>query len=132
MPLSREGAPRFAALRSRNFRIVWISLIVSNAGSQMQTAGQLWLVRDMAEEPIYLGLLSASFGIPMLLVTPWGGSVVDRFPRVRVLKLTRTAMMGLTLVLTALTWTGRVELWHLLLLSFLSACMLAIDNPGRQ
>jgi hypothetical protein len=34
----------FAALRHRNFRLIWIGQVVSLSGSMMQTAAILWHV----------------------------------------------------------------------------------------
>ncbi len=123
---------RFAALRSPNFRALWIGLLVSNAGSQMQLAGQGWLVRDLHAEPVYLGLLSLSAALPMLLLTPFGGVVADRLPRIRLLKFTQTGMLIQGTVLAGLALAGWIEFWHILVLSLVSAALLALDNPGRQ
>ncbi len=127
------GAPsRFAALRSPSFRALWAGLLVSNAGSQMQLAGQGWLVRDLHAEPIYLGLLSLSVALPMLVLTPLGGAVADRIPRVWLLKLTQTGMLLQATVLAVLAVGGWIEFWHILVLSVIGSVLLALDNPGRQ
>jgi MFS family permease len=124
-------AARFGALRSANFRSVWLGLIVANVGGQMQWAAQAWLVREMHSEPFYLGLLSASFGLPMLLLTPFGGAIADRFSW-RVLTWTRLGMAIQGIILALLVIGGWIELWHILALSFTNGVLLSIDNPTRQ
>src|SRR5262249_34274899 len=61
-----------------------------------------------------------------------GGVLADRVPRVRVLYITQTLAMLLAVLLAALTVTGLVQPWHILVLSFLSAAILACDGPARQ
>jgi MFS family permease len=107
-------------------------VIVSNVGSQMQVAGQGWLVRDMSPEPVYLGLVSLASAVPLLLLTPFGGAIADRFPRRRLLYVTQVGMLLQAIALAALTLAGAVQLWHILLLAALGSACLAADSPGRQ
>src|SRR5207248_3254579 len=58
--------------------------------------------------------------------------VADRVPRLRVLYVTQVAAGVLAAGLATLTVLGLVEPWHILVLSFLSATVLAFDNPARQ
>jgi MFS family permease len=128
---AEAGGPRFAALQSRSFRLLWIALLISNAGSQMQNAAQAWLVRDLHPEPFYLGLLSLSFALPMLGLTPLGGALADRVSP-RLLRYTQLGMLLQSLILAILTVGGWVQLWHILGLSFLMGVLLAMDNPARH
>jgi MFS family permease len=122
---------RFAALHVPAFRALWLGLIVSNAGSQMQNAAQFWLVYELHSEPIYLGLLSLSFALPMLVLTPIGGAIADRVSP-RLLFVTQTLMLLQAVTLAVLTLGGWIQYWHLLALSAIYATLLSIDNPARQ
>lgn len=132
MNSSQPNTVRFAALRNRNFALLWIGLIVSNVGSWMQSVGQGWLVLQLTDSPLWLGLLGLSFAIPMIAFPLLGGAVVDRVHRIRLLFLTQTAMMLIAFLLAALTWFGTISVWQILLSSFLTATCLAFDNPARQ
>lgn len=125
-------AQRFAALRSPNFRNLWLGMVVANAGGQMQNAAVAWLVRDVYEQPVYLGLLSLSFALPMVLLTPVGGAVADRLPRLRLLRLTQLGFLLQAVLITALTLAGILDLWQILVLRFAYGVLLALDNPVRQ
>ncbi len=48
------GAARFAALRHRNFTLLWSGLIVSNTGTWMQNVAQGWLVLQLTNSPLWL------------------------------------------------------------------------------
>jgi MFS family permease len=124
--------PRFAALQHRNFLVLWVGLIVSNAGTWMQNVAQAWLILQLTNSPLWLGLLGLSFAIPVIVLSLIGGAIADRFHRVRLLFFTQTAMMLNAFALAAITWLGWIQPWHILVCSFLSATLLAFDNPSRQ
>jgi MFS family permease len=124
--------PRYAAFRSAPFRALWLGMVISNVGSQMQIVGQGWLVRDLSAEPLSLGLVSLASAVPMILLTPIGGALADRFPRRRLLAMTQVCMLVQRLVLAGLTLSGHVELWHLYVLAAVNAMLLAVDNPTRH
>jgi MFS family permease len=107
-------------------------MIISNVGSQMQIVGQGWLVRDLSAEPLSLGLVSLASAVPMILLTPIGGALADRFPRRRLLAMTQVCMLVQRLILAGLTLSGHVQLWHLFVLAAVNAMLLAVDNPTRQ
>lgn len=123
---------RFSALRHRNFALLWVGVIVSNIGIWMQNVGQSWLVLQLTDSPLWLGLLGLSFAIPMVTLPLIGGVVTDRVHRVRLLFVTQTGQMLLAFGLTISTYRGAVTVWQILLVSFLWATMLAFDNPARQ
>ncbi|HEU5315094.1 MAG TPA: MFS transporter, partial [Chloroflexota bacterium] len=123
---------RFGALRHRSFALLWVGLLLSNSGTWMQSTAQGYLVYELTSSPLALGLLSLSFALPMLLLPPLGGVLADRVDRLALMKVANTFWIAQTLILVALTWTGRIEFWHILALSFLSAVLLAVDNSTRQ
>jgi MFS family permease len=130
--MMESSQPRFAALSYRNYRLLWSGLIVSNMGTWMQNVANGWLVLQLTNSPLWLGLLGFSFAIPMIIIPPFAGAVVDRVHRIRLLLFTQSMQMLNALVLALLAWTGRVEVWHILLNAFLGAVLLAFDNPARQ
>ncbi|MGB8980668.1 MAG: MFS transporter [Anaerolineales bacterium] len=123
---------RFAALRYRNFRLLWSGMIVSNMGTWMQNVANGWLVLQLTDSPLWLGLLGFSFAVPMILIPPFAGAVVDRVHRVRLLFFTQSMQLLNALALALLAWSGNVQVWHILLNAFLGAVLLAFDNPARQ
>ena len=126
------GEARFAALHQRNFVLMWTGLIVSNVGTWMQNVAQGWLILQLTNSPLWLGLLGLSFALPMIFLPLFGGAVVDRVHRVRLLYFTQTAFMLNAFALAALTWLGVVNVWYILITSFVGAALLALDNPARQ
>ena len=127
-----SASTRFSALRYRNFNLIWSGLIVSNMGTWMQNVANGWLVLQLTNSPLWLGLLGLSFAVPIIVLPPFAGAVVDRVHRVRLLYITQTTPMLIAFVLAALTWLGVINVWHILIASFLSSAALAFDNPARQ
>ncbi|MGE5222975.1 MAG: MFS transporter [Omnitrophica WOR_2 bacterium] len=123
---------RFAALRYRNFTLLFSGLIVSNVGTWMQNVAQGWLILQLTDSPLWLGLLGLSFALPMIIFPLVGGAIVDRVHRIRLLYITQTGLMLNAFALAILTWFRMVQPWHILLLSFIGAGLLAFDNPARQ
>ncbi|MGE5430978.1 MAG: MFS transporter [Syntrophomonadaceae bacterium] len=127
-----EKPRRFAALQHRNFTLLWSGLIVSNAGTWMQNVAQGWLVLQLTNSPLWLGLLGLSFALPMIILPFFGGVTVDRINRIKLLYITQTGMMLTAFMLAILTWLHMVTVYHILAASFISAVFLAFDNPARQ
>ncbi len=123
---------RYAALHYRNFTLLWAGLLVSNMGTWMQNVASGWLVLQLTNSPLWLGLLGLSFALPMVFLPPLAGAVADRVHRIRLLLLTQSMQMLTALALALLTWTGRIQVWHILLATFVGAALLAFDNPARQ
>jgi MFS family permease len=132
MTISPSPAPRFAALQHRNFNLLWAGLIVSNTGTWMQNVAQGWLVLQLTNSPLWLGLLGLSFAVPMIVLPLVGGAVVDRIDRIKLLYVTQTGAMLTALILAILTWTGTVHISYILIASFVGSTLLAFDNPARQ
>ena len=128
-----ENAPdTFAALRYRNFQLYFGGQLISNAGTWMQTIAQGWLVYQLTHSDLALGFVGFAAAVPALIVSPWGGVVVDRVPKRTLLIITQASAMLLAFILAALAFTGVVQEWHIILLAGGLGLVNAFDGPGRQ
>ncbi|MEY2845992.1 MAG: hypothetical protein RL076_1538 [Chloroflexota bacterium] len=124
---------QYPSLQHRPYRLLWSGLLVSNMGTWMQNVAQSWLIYKMTNnDPRYLGWMGLAFAIPMIVLPPVGGYLADRFPRARILQITQWSMLLLALVQALLTFADLNSPWLILLATFLSATLLAVDNPTRQ
>lgn len=126
----RNGA--FAALRHRNFQLYFGGQLISNIGTWMQTIAQGWLVYQISHSDLTLGLVGFASAIPAVLISPWGGVIVDRIPKRTLLMITQAGAMTLAFILAALTFGGRVQVWHIILLAAGLGVVNAFDAPARQ
>ncbi len=125
-------ASTFRALRHRHFRLFWVGQWVSVTGTWMQTMAQSWLVYRLTDSPLALGLLTAARFGPSLFGAPVAGVMADRFARRNLVLVAQALAMGQAAVLAALTLSGAVEVWHVLLLALLQGIIEAVDMPARQ
>ncbi|HSU36904.1 MAG TPA: MFS transporter [Propionibacteriaceae bacterium] len=123
----------FAALVSRNYRIYLAGSFVSNIGTWMQRVAQDWLVLELSNgSALAVGVTTGLQFLPMLLLTPYGGLIADRFDKRRILKITQSWLALCAAVLGLLAVTGVATTEHVYLLALLFGVGTAFDNPARQ
>jgi MFS family permease len=135
-PAPKRSVSILAALRFRDFRLLWMGLMVSNVGTWMQFTAMGFFVARIAGSPhiaaLDLGILGASRAIPVLLLSPIAGVVADELPRRRVLIVTNVTMAVAALLLALLASANRLDMVGLVVLSALNAAANAFDAPTRQ
>ncbi|MGS0687007.1 MFS transporter [Nakamurella sp. GG22] len=122
----------FAALRVRNYRLFFGGQVVSNTGTWMQRIAQDWLVLQITNSPLAVGITTALQFLPMLLFGLWGGLIADRYPKRRLLMITQSVMGVLAVLLAVLTLTGMVQVWQVYLIAAGLGLATVVDNPARQ
>jgi len=120
------------ALRHRNYRLYFVGQGLSVLGSWIQRVAMSWLVYRLSGSELLLGLSGFASQIPILLLAPIGGVIVDRFDRRRLLVFTQALAMVQAVLIAALALTGWVTVWHVLLLAALLGTVNAVDVPLRQ
>src|SRR2546425_705288 len=128
----RPTGTRLGALRHRDFRLFWAGQLISQIGTWMQSVAQAWLVLEITQSPLQLGVVSALQFTPVLLLSPVGGALSDRFAKKRVLLISQLAMKLQALVLAVLVWSGHVQFWHVAVLAAVYGLGRALDIPARQ
>ncbi len=131
-PTTQARPNTFTALSSPNYLIFWIGALVSVTGVQMQMVAQGWLVYRLTNSPLYLGVVGLFNAVPTIVLSLFGGVVADRVNRLRLLMVTQSCTALIMIVLATLTATGAIQVWHILLLTFLSGSVWAFDQPTRQ
>jgi MFS family permease len=122
----------FRALQHRNFQLYFAGQLISVAGTWMQVVAQAWLVYQLTHSELMLGIVGFAAAIPSLLVSPWGGVVVDRVNKRNLIVVTQASSMVLAFILAALTFTGLIQVWEIVLLAGLTGIINAFDGPARQ
>jgi MFS family permease len=122
----------FSAMRHRNFQLYFGGQLISNIGTWMQIIAQGWVFYQIGHSELTLGLVAFASAIPTLLISPWGGVVVDRVSRRNLLIITQASSMSLAFALAILTFTSVVKEWHVIVLAALLGVVNAFDAPARQ
>ena len=132
-PPARGRLPEgLSAFRHHNFRLFYIGMLVSLIGTWMQQVGQSWLVLQLTNDALWLGLVAAAQFTPVLLLGLFGGIVADTVPKKKALIVTQTAAGILAFVLGVLVITNQVQVWHVFLLALLLGVVNSFDMPVRQ
>src|SRR4051794_15071208 len=122
----------FRALRHRNFRLFLGGQIISLVGTWMQNVAQSWLVYRLTHSELLLGTAWFCSQIAVFALGPLGGLAADRFSRQKVVIITQTPSMVQAFALAALTLSGHIQVWHVLVLAGALGVINAFDMPGRQ
>ena len=123
------------ALQHRNFRLLWIGLLVSFSGSLMQSAAILWHVSLLVPEDrraLALGMVGLVRVVPIVFFSLLSGVAADVFDRRRLMLVTQTVMAIFAAALAALTFRGLDAVWPVYAISAASSAAGAFDLPARQ
>jgi MFS family permease len=122
----------FRSLQNRNFKLYTYGQLISVTGTAMQQIAQSWLVLQLTDSGVALGITLALQFLPMLLFGVWGGLLADRLDKRRLLVATQAAQGVLAVALWALVATGTVTLWMVYVLALLLGFATCVDLPTRQ
>lgn len=98
----------------------------------MEGVAQSWLVLELTNSPLLLGLTGLTFAAPTILLTLLGGVVADRADRRRIMILSQSASALNFFIIATLVVGGWIALWHVMALAFVSGCVRAFDRPSRM
>ena len=132
IPKSRQALQALSALRHRNYRLYWFGQLASVLAQNMEHVAQSWLVLELTNSPLFLGLTGLSYAIPSIILAFIGGAIADRADRRRIMIAAQTATAALFFVLATLVVTKSIALWHVMGLAFLSGAIRAFDRPSRM
>ncbi|GFG51480.1 MFS transporter [Mycolicibacterium agri] len=128
--------PRGGLLRSLrhspNLRIFLAGHCVSVIGTWVQRVAQDWLILQITHNGAALGISVAAQFVPMLVLGPYGGLLVDRLDRRRTIMATQAVSGVLAVVLAIITLLDVVTLWSVLLLALGLGLVTVLDVPARQ
>lgn len=127
-----EVKSTFRSFSDKDFCQYSIGQFVSNAGTWMQSVAVSWLVYQLTDSAVALGLVSFASYLPLLLLTYVGGIAADRFDRRRILLICQTLGMVQALTLTVLTAMGGLSVGVIIGLTLFLGCVTAMEVPSRQ
>lgn len=121
-----------APLGYRDFALYWIGLATTNTGRWIELTGLVWLVYELTDSPLLVGLLGTARALPALILSPIAGVIADRVNQRLLLFMTQTLALVSSLCLAILVVTGAVELWHIYAQVVVQASITAFDAVARQ
>ena len=122
----------FRAFSYRDYRMLWAGSFTSSCGTWMQEVAQNWLILDMTRSTFWLGLDAFLGDFPFILFSLLGGVVADRYDRRKILLASQVVQLTNAFVLAALVFSHRVQIWEILVLSFLTGVAQSFGGPAYQ
>jgi MFS family permease len=121
----------FDALRHREYRLIWYSQIFASMATWMDQVARGWLLYELTNSTLQLGLVRGVQAIPLLLLTPVAGSTADRYSR-KVQVLVAQVVDGiLYAALAVLIFGGKIEPWHVYVTAVGMSVVQAFQLPSR-
>ena len=94
----------------------------------MDQVSRGWLIYELTDSALQLGLVRGIQAIPILLLSPVAGSTADRFSRKKQILLSQIVDGLMYAGLTFLIFTAAIKPWHV----YISAFVMAIDQTFLQ
>jgi MFS family permease len=106
-------------LKNRNYLLLWLGQSVSDVGSRIHSIALIWLVTTLTGSATAVGLLFMSMLVPRVLIFPFVGALVERWPKKAVIVATDVARGLLALAFVYST--------NMTMIYLLSAAMVAME-----
>lgn len=122
----------FRSFQYRNYRLFFSGQSVSLIGTWIQRIATPWLVYHLTGSVFLLGVVGFVGQIPTFLIAPFAGVMTDRWNKYQLLIATQVAAMIQALILAALYFSGKIQVWQIVMLNAFLGCVNAFDVPVRQ
>src|SRR2546426_9963581 len=132
--MERGSTIRFIlrSLRHRNYRLFFTGQSLSLIGTWMTQVATSWLIYRVTNSAWLLGLVGFSGQLPAFFLAPFAGVWIDRWNRLRILKITQLLSMIQSFALVAVVFTNHTTVWNIALLTMFQGIVNAFDMPARQ
>ena len=122
----------FSPFRDLNFSLLFMTTVLSSLGDMLMDVASGWLVLDLTNSPLSLGLFFAVRSSPNLLFGMVGGAMADKTDR-RSLLVTCYSLYAICGFLFGfLIMSSTIQLWHALALIFIRGIIRTFEGPARQ
>ena len=122
----------FASLENPTYRLLWLGGLVSFLAVQMEFIARGWLAYELTGSNAGLGAVFLGFGVPMLLLTPWGGVAADRLPKRKVLIGCQLTLATSSAALATTVLLDITEYWMLIGAAVLQGIGFSFLGPARM
>ena len=122
----------FDSLRYRSYVFIWLATVFSSAGFWLQQVVVGWLTYEVTASAFWTSLALGLDALPILLVGPIGGVLVDNFDRKKLLAFVYGYQAVVTTIFAAVAITGNLEAWHIFAFIFFMGLSWVISDPARM
>ena len=119
-------------LRHRDFRVLWIGLLLSSVGSQFTQVAMAWQIYELTDSPLQIGLLGLVRAVPQMFILLFGGLLADAMNRRKLMMVTQASLFFVSRALALLTLAGQVTPLKLYGVTVFLALFSSLESPSRQ
>jgi MFS family permease len=121
----------FEALHYREYRLIRFGQIFASLATWMDQVARGWLLYELTNSTLQLGLVRGVQAIPKLLLSPVAGSAADRYSRKNQILVAQIVDGLLYVIVAILIFAGRIEPWHVYVTAFGMSVVQAFQQPAR-
>ena len=122
----------FAALQSKDFRLLWVGNVFEHMALWLQLISLSWLVWSLTGSALLSGLAAGLRGLPTLVIGPWAGVIADRIDRRQMVLAAQVVHTGMSVIFAILVASGTVQVWHAMFYAVVSGVCFGFIMPARQ
>ncbi len=120
------------ALFYKNYRLFMAGQTLSLIGTWIQRISMMWLVYQLTNSALLLGVVGFCEQIPIFLFAPFAGVYADRWNKHRALCRIEAFALVQAFLLGLLVLFNLVHIWHIIILSLCLGVINAFEVPMRQ
>jgi len=117
---------------SKRFSLMFLTTVSASFADFLMDVSSGWLVLDLTDSPLSLGLFYAIRSSPNLFFGMVGGATTDKMDRRRLLMVCYALYSLMGASIGYLITTGQMVLWHALTIIFTRGVIRAFESPARQ
>jgi MFS family permease len=121
----------FDALQHRQYRLIWYGQIFASMATWMDQVARGWLLYQLTNSTLQLGLVRGVQAIPLLILTPLAGSTADRYSRKMQVLIAQVVDGFLFAAVAILIFAGKIEPWHVYVTAIGMSVVQAFQLPSR-
>lgn len=119
-------------LHNRDFLLFWSGVVLSQIGTRATVAASLWQVYELTGSIAATGLVGGAQAVALVVLSPLGGVLADRWDRRRLLQASQAVAMIVALAMAAVSLTGAAQAWHVVVGVLVTTAAATFDQPCRQ
>ncbi|OQB47770.1 MAG: putative multidrug-efflux transporter [Firmicutes bacterium ADurb.Bin153] len=117
-------------LINKDFALLAIGQFVSSVGDNVHRVALVWWVYNVTGSPSVTGMLSLASMIPAIVLSPYMGVLADKWDRRKIVYGMDYLRGAIIAAIAALSFTGRLEVWHMVVSSVLVSACSSLFNPA--
>jgi MFS family permease len=119
------------SLQYRDFRLLWFGHVFTSMAFWMDQVSRGWLIYELTDSTVQLGLVRGVQAIPILLLSPVAGSAADRYSRKTQILVAQIIDGTMFAALALLIFSGQIQPWHVYVTAFGMAIVQTFQQPAR-